>query len=164
MVPMRSNVCENEACVTEAAPLPHLVLQDVSSDTAPRRRVQRNPLRRVENILLATAVAAVLVFLLINFAFSLFQTVRQSYLPITVPSVVMISKTVTSGDTLTRFANRYGDPNIYILEREEQIARINHLTGTSPLFPGQHLRIPVTNPVVISQIVNKYPRTVLASR
>ncbi len=75
----------------------------------------------------------------------------------------MISKTVNAGDTLTGLARRYGDPNAYILAREEQIARANHLSGTAPLVPGQHLLIPVTNPTVIAQIEQNHHHTRLVA-
>ena len=118
----------------------------------------------MENLLLAAAAAAVLLYFFFTFALSLFHTVLQSYVTPTLPSVVMISKTVAPGDTLTQLAKRYGDPNTYILAREEQIARASHLAGTAPLVPGQHLRIPVTNPTVIAQIEHRYHHSLVAQR
>ena len=152
MVPLRLDTCEDRARTSTAPPRPQLVLKDVSEERAPRRSPRRSPFRRFENALLAAAVAAVLLYFLFTFAASLVQTIQQSYRPSTLPASILISKTVRHGDTLTGLASRYGDPNVYILDRVEQIARANHLTGNTPLVPGQRLQIPVTNPVVIAQI------------
>ncbi len=154
MVPLRLDVCEDRPRWVEARPRPQLVLKDVAPEPSPRRRAKRSPLHRIENVLLITALAAALLFFVLNFAFSLFHTVQQSYFPSTTPSVVMISKTVARGDTLTRFAKKYLAPGTYMPDGIEQIARANHLSGFAPLVPGQHLLIPVTNPTVIAQIEN----------
>lgn len=167
MVPLRIDVIDIRPT---AAPLrPRLVLKeftskDLSPKAAPRRHVRPNPLRRVENIFAVAAAAAVLLYLVFGFGVSLFHTVQSSYVPASAPTMLLISKTVKHGDTLSRLASLYGDPNTYILDREEQIARVNHLSGTAPLLPGQHLRIPVTSPTVIAQIERNYHNTRLASR
>ena len=166
MVPLRLDACEDRARIA-MLPRPQLVLKDVSDvsqESRPRRSPRRSPLRRFENVLLAAAAAAVLLYFVMSFAVSLFQTVQQSYRPSTLPTTIVISKVVRHGDTLTGLAHRYGDPNAYILDRVEQIARANNLSGNAPLVPGQRLRIPVTNPAVIAQMEHHYPRTVVAHR
>ncbi len=163
MVPLRIDTSDARSASAEVSARPRLVLTELTFDP-PRRRARRSPLRRLENMLAVAAAAAVLLYFVLGFAVSLFHTVQQSYAPAVTPSLVMISKTVAPGDTLSRLASRYGDPNTYILDREEQIARANHLSGTFPLYPGQHLRIPVTSPVLIAQIEQNYHHTRLASR
>ena len=164
MVPLRIDAINARPVCADAPARPRLVLTELTPQAAPRRRARHTPLRRLENVLAIAASIAVLLYFVIGFAVSLFHTVQQSYAPATNPSVVMISKTVKPGDTLSQFASRYGDPNAYILDREEQIARANHLSGTAPLRPGQHLRIPVTSPILIAQIEQNYHHLRLASR
>lgn len=164
MVPLRLDVCEDRPRWVEARVRPPLVLQDVSQERTPRRSVKRSSLRRLETGLLASALAAVLLFFVVNFALSLFGAVQQSYAPSALPAQMIIAKTVKPGDTLTLFARRYGNPNAYILDTEEQIARLNHLSGTTPLVPGQHLLIPVGNRTIIAQILQYRHRALVASR
>ncbi len=164
MVPLRLDVCEDRPRWVEASVRPPLVLQDISQERTPRCSVKRRSVRHFESVLLASALAAVLLFFVVNFAFSLFHAVQQSYAPSALPTQVIITKTVKPGDTLTLFAQRYGNPNAYILDTEEQITRLNHLSGTTPLVPGQHLLIPVRNPTVIARIQQHNHRGLLASR
>ena len=161
MVPLRLDVCDDRSRSVGSSLRPQLVLKDVTQTKVTDRR---SPFGRVENIFLAAAVAAVLLFFFFSFALSLIHSVQQSYASPALPSVVMIGHTVKHGDTLTGLASRYGDPNTYILAREEQIARTNHLSGTAPLVPGQHLRIPVTNPTLIAQIEHRFHHGLIASR
>jgi len=169
MVPLRIDVCEARPRTIPIHDRPRLVLKDLTQDPAqeqtptPKRTVRRSPLSRLESVLLPAAAAAVLFFFAASFALSLVHRVQQSYSPSTQPAMMMIAKTVKPGDTLAKLANRYGDPNAYLPVREEQIARANRLSGALPLVPGQHLRIPVTNPVVIAQL-QKQGRALLASR
>lgn len=167
MVPLRLDVCDDRSRPAGIRSRPQLVLKDLTAArpsqnaSAPTRR---SPLHRLENVLLAAAAAAVLLYFFFTFALTLVHSVQQTYATPALPSVVMISKTVAHGDTLTQLARRYGNPDTYILAREEQIARANHLLGTTPLVPGQHLRIPVTNPAVIAQIERRYHRSLVARR
>ena len=166
MVPLRLDVCDDRSRLVGIRSQPQLVLKDLTAERTTRSfsaPIRRSPLHRLENVLLAAA-AAVLLYFFFTLVLSLVHSVQQSYATPALPSVVVISKTVTRGDTLTKFAKRYGDPNTYILAREEQIARANHLLGTTPLVPGQHLRIPVTNPAVIAQIEKQYHRSLVARR
>ena len=168
MVPLRLDVCDDRSRSVGNSLRPQLVLKDMTkdlpSDSPVRTSVRPSPFRRLENVFLAAAVAAVLLFFFFSFALSLFHSVQQSYAAPTLPSVVMIGHTVKHGDTLTGLASRYGDPNTYILAREEQISRVNHLLGTAPLVPGQRLRIPVTNPTLIAQIEHRFHHGLVASR
>lgn len=167
MVPLRLDVCDDRSRPAVVRSQPQLVLKDLTAERLsknPAVSTRRSPLHRMENVLLAAAAAAVLLYFLFTFALSLVHSVQQRYAASALPSVVMISKTVARGDTLTKLARRYGDPNMYILAREEQIARANHLAGTTPLVPGQHLRIPVTNPAVIAQIEYRYHHSFVAQR
>ncbi len=163
-----SNVCRDHS--EGPCSRPWLVLQDYSQlpersqEQPPARPSHRSPLARAENVLLASAASAALGFFVVSSAFSLLHSVQQNYSSQTLPQTVTISKAVKRGDTLTSLARRYGNPDTYILEREDQIARANHLTGLTPLLPGQHLQIPVTNPTIIAQIVRSSHRPLLASR
>ncbi len=163
MVPMSFDRCEDRSRLMTAPPRPQLVLKDVREERISRRSPCLSSFRRFEAALLAAAVASVLLYFLFTFAASLLQTVQQSYRLSTLPATILITKTVRPGDTLTGFAHRYGDPNAYILDRVEQIARANHLAGNTPLVPGQRLQIPVTNPAVIGQI-EKSIHPAIASR
>ena len=158
MVPLKLDRCNDRSAALGSRP--QLVLKDWTHELRPRR----NPLVRVENGLLALAAAAALLFFFFCFAASLVHSVQQNYHSQIFPRTVIISKTVARGDTLAGLALRYGDPNTYILEREDQIARANHLRGAAPLLPGQHLQIPVTNPTVIAQIVRASHHRLVASR
>lgn len=170
MVPLRMDVCEDRPRWVEARPRPQLVLEDVTQERMPGRAakpssVKRSFMSRIESVLLAASLAAVLLFFLVNFALSLFHSVQQSYSPSAIPSVMMISKTVARGDTLTKFARRYLSPDTYTPDGIEQILRANpKLSGTTPLVPGQHLQIPVSNPTVIAQILKNQHHAVLAAR
>ncbi len=167
MAPLRLDVCDDRSRPVDVRSRPKLVLKDLTADRpsqAASAAARRSPLHRLENVLLAAAAAAVLLYFFFLFALSLVHSVQQSYATPAQPSVVMISKTVARGDTLAKLAGHYGDPNIYILAREEQIARANHLLGTTPLVPGQRLRIPVTNPAVIAQIEHRYHHSLVARR
>lgn len=160
MVPM-IDVCNDRS---EKTTRPHLVLKDWTREQPAPHRTRRSPQARFENTLLAVSASAALAFFAFNSAASLAHSIQQNYRSQALPQTVIISKAVKRGDTLTSLAQRYGNPDTYILEREDQIARANHLTGTAPLLPGQHLQIPVTNPTVIAQIVRSSHRPLLASR
>ncbi len=157
-----SNVCEDRPQAPSLRP--QLVIQDFSQEQNTKRSPRRSLLARTENVLLASAASAAIGYFVLTSAASLVHSVQQNYSASALPQTVIISKAVKRGDTLTSLAQRYGNPNIYILEREDQIARANHLIGKMPLLPGQHLQIPVTNPTVIAQIVRASHRPLLASR
>ena len=156
-------LCEDRPKTTAR---PHLVLRDYSPEqpAAPACRPRRRTFRRVENALLASAASAAIGYFVICSAASWVQSIQQNYRSATLPQSVTISKVVRRGDTLSSLARRYGNPNTYILEREDQIARANHLVGAAPLLPGQRLQISVTNPAVITQITHASHHSLVASR
>jgi len=164
MVPERIDADKTQSGDEVTICRPRLVLKDISSKPSSRKRSRRILVRRLEGIFAFSATVSVLLFFAVGAVVSLFHTVQKSYFPSAVPTQVMITKMVIPGDTLSQFAVRYGDPAVYLPEREEQIARLNHLSGTKPLLPGQHLLIPVTNPLMIAQIEKSYHNTRLAAR
>jgi nucleoid-associated protein YgaU len=52
--------------------------------------------------------------------------------------------TVGEGDTLWSLAQKYGDPNTYILQRVNQLQSINSIGGRDALQVGQVLLVPVS--------------------
>lgn len=60
--------------------------------------------------------------------------------------------TVRPGDTLWSLARRYGDPNLYILERVNAMADANGLSSHGPLVPGQRVVVSVENPVEVARL------------
>jgi LysM repeat protein len=94
----------------------------------------------------------IFVFLLASVAISAWRGAnRPSAVEIALEQPV-VTVTVHPGDTLWRFASRYGDPDRYILDRIETIARDNHVAANTTLVPGQRLKIAVSNPVEIAKI------------
>jgi hypothetical protein len=68
----------------------------------------------------------------------------------------VITRRVAPGDTLWRYASAYGDPNSYILDSVETIARDNHISTNTPLVPGQIVHIAVHNPTVVAQLQRQH--------
>lgn len=157
-------LCENRRMTASARP--RLVLHDCTQEptSTPVSRPRRSAFHRAENALLALAATAAAAYFVVSFGLSFVHSIQQNYAAPALPQSLTISKSVKRGDTLTSLAQRYGNPNTYILQREDQIARANHLTGTMPLLPGQRLQIPVTNPSVIAQIVRRTHMPLVASR
>ncbi len=163
MVPLTLDLCNDRPAALRSRP--HLVLKDLTESVAPTvRRSRRSPLARAESVLFAAAAASACGYFLLSSASSLVHSIQQNYAVSALPQTVVIAKTVKRGDTLAGLALRYGDPSTYLLQREDQIARANHLPGSAPLLPGQHLQIPVTNPKVIAQIVRSSHYALVASR
>ena len=163
MVPLTLDSCNDRPSSFRSRPL--LVLCDLTKEAVPPvRRLRRSPLARVENTLLAAAALSACGYLLVSAAASLTHSIQQNYAVSALPQTLVIAKTIKRGDTLAGLALRYGNPNTYLLQREDQIARANHLPGSAPLLPGQHLQIPVTNPKVIAQIVRASHHALVASR
>ncbi len=103
-----------------------------------------------ETVWFSMAAVVVLLFLLVNGADALWRvSAAQDALVAAAP---VVSVTVHPGDTLWKYAAQYGSSDSYILDRVENIARVNHLSSTTPLTPGQHLKVPVTNPVMLAQL------------
>ncbi len=63
-----------------------------------------------------------------------------------------VPMTVQRGDSLWSLAKRYGDPNSYILDRVDVLARANKMSSGSTLMPGQRIIIPVSNPIEVSRL------------
>ncbi len=163
MVPLTLDLCNDRPAALRSRPV--LVLKDLTEDSSPTaRRSHCSPLARAENALLAAAAVSACGYFLITAAASLTHSIQRNYAVPALPQTVVIAKTVKRGDTLAGLALRYGDPSTYLLQREDQIARANHLPGSAPLLPGQHLQIPVTNPKVIAQIVRTSHHALIASR
>ena len=165
MVPLRCDrVEDNTSSWSVPKRQTHLVLQDTTLLPAPRRHVTSRTRiavrKRLENMILCVAAIAVLGFLLISSLYSLWHA---SYTASASTFAPVITKRIAPGDTLWRFASRYGDPNAYILDRVETIARDNHLSSDAPLVPGQTLRIVVRNPVVVAEIARQHHSSRLAS-
>lgn len=109
-------------------------------------------MRRWEGLVLSLAVAVVIGFFLVTFLSSAWQAGVSRSAAALAPAAPVISVRVERGDTLWQYAARYGDPNTYILDRVESIARDNRLSTAKPLAPGQTLRIAVHNPVEIAKL------------
>lgn len=170
MVPLRSDYGEDTTS-TWKRPQPRLVLHDFSDpETNPTPRaprpataLRRKPARRWEGLACTLAVAAVLGFFLTTFVYSAWQSGVGASSASFAPAAPVISLCVGHGDTLWRYAARYGDPNSYILDRVQTISRDNHISPAKPLVPGQTLRIAVRNPVEIAKLQRQHQARV-ASR
>ncbi len=162
MVPLTLDLCNDRPQPLRTRP--QLVLKDLTQEPPVVRRPRRSPLARAENTLLAAAAVSAAGYFLLSAGASLAHSIQQNYTAQTLPQTVVIAKTVKRGDTLAGLALRYGDPATYLPQREDRIARLNHLSGAVPLLPGQHLQIPVTNPKIIAQIVRASHHALVASR
>ena len=162
MVPLRIDPCE-DASGSRLSQRPRLVLQDTTAARAPSiptaRAAKRKTALRWDNLLFAAAAVAVVLFFLASFAASLFHSVQAAYAPSLSASAPTIHYTVKPGDTLWKLAARYGDPNSYMLDRVETLARDNRLSSNSPLVPGQRLLLSVRNPQVLAKM-QSYPASV----
>lgn len=159
MVPLRTDSVEDTPSTWSGQRSRlRLVLHDFSDApaapqaprTVPTRR--RKSVRRWEGLALSLAVAAVLGFFLVTFLSSAWQAGVSRSASALAPAAPVISVRVGRGDTLWQYAARYGDPNTYILDRVQSIARDNRLSTAKPLVPGQTLRIAVHNPVEIAKL------------
>lgn len=163
MVPLTLDSCNDRPAALCSRP--PLVLKDLTEDPAPAvYRPRRSPLARAENMLFSAAALSACGYFLVSAAASLTHSIQQNYAASALPQTVVIARTVKRGDTLAGLALRYGDPSVYLLQREDRIARANHLPGSAPLLPGQHLEIPVTNPKIIARIVRASHHALVASR
>lgn len=172
MVPLRSDFGEDTTSTWSGKrSQPRLVLHDFSApavEAAPRAprpatALRRKPQRRWEGFVCTLAVAAVIGFFLTTFVYSAWQSGSAASSAAFAPAAPVISVQVGHGDTLWRYAARYGDPNSYILDRVESLSRDNHVSSTNPLVPGQTLRIAVRNPIEIAKLQRQHQARV-ASR
>lgn len=160
MVPVRAEFgseYRKAAASPEEAPFarPRLVLCDVSQSPSPARTAS-SPSRRSRNgwqrSLLSLAVVCAFLFLLATCVSALWHTAVAAYASSLRTPAPVIAVHVSKGDTLWRYAARYGDPGSYMPERVQAIASDNHLSPAIPLAPGQTLRITVHNPLELARI------------
>ena len=112
----------------------------VPANTVGRR--QARPLARVRSHHVTTALS---VAILLGMLFAMgWRLLAGAAAPL--PAAPMAVMTVQQGDTLWSLAQRHGNPNAYILDRVDGLARANSLSPNAHLVPGQKLRVPVANP------------------
>ena len=99
---------------------------------------------------LTIAAAAVVVFVLI---LSTIHAISARF----APAPCKITVKVHQGESLWTCAERYGNPNEYILKRVNTIARMNNLTPSRPLEIGQKLVVPVEHPTICAQAKTATP-------
>lgn len=151
MVPLRSDV-NGDSWDTTLNNRPSLQLVDYSDDIeqARQKRLRISYKRRqqfIDNIAVSLVLAIVIICGISSGAAMMHNNnANQSH---------EISLTVKPGDSLWKYAQQYGDPNVYILDRIDQIAGHNHLSGSQALTPGQQLKIVVKNPVLLAKL-NKH--------
>lgn len=78
------------------------------------------------------------------------------------PPLESASITVQPGDTLWSLAEEYGDPDEYILERVDVLARANGLRRGQVLREGQTLVVPVGNRSAKEYYGGRYASTEIA--
>lgn len=161
MVPMRAeygaefskNVTTSEGPRTNR---PVLVLSETAQEQPPprpARAAQRRPPMIWHQALLSATLALGLLFILSAGAESVWQNAVAHYAQHQAPPTI-VKVHVGPGDTLWRYAARYGDPSAYMLDRVQAIARDNHLPANASLAPGQTLRITVQNPRILAAFSN----------
>lgn len=106
----------------------------------PNRRISKIHISKERILAAAERIIPVLVAVIVIAAL-LTCTKTASSSSVTAESVMTIK--VQSGDTLWDYANKYGDPNEYILKRVHKIAEINKMKPGTPLMPGQEVKVPV---------------------
>lgn len=65
----------------------------------------------------------------------------------------MMCVKVHAGESLWTYAKKYGDPDVYILKRVQDIAKINRIDAKNPLQPGQELIVPVEEKTLTAEAV-----------
>lgn len=163
MVPVRvdfgSEYSKNAALPADAALVrPRLVLCDVSQSPAQPRTAgaySRRPRNGWQRSLLSLAVVCAFLFLICTCVSVLWHNAVVAYASSLRTPAPVVSVHVGRGDTLWRYAVRYGDPGSYLPERVQAIAHENHLQPSAPLAPGQTLHITVQNPVEIARLTQQ---------
>ncbi len=161
MIPMRAEYGAefSKSVVTgegQAAKRPTLVLCDTAQEqplrqpAAARSARPRSRAARHQALLGITLALGLLIIVGAGVQSTWQNAVAHYAQQQTPPTVVQVH--VGQGDTLWRYAARYGDPSAYILDRVQAIAQDNHLTANAPLVPGQTLRITVQNPRVLAAL------------
>src|SRR5437764_1308329 len=143
MVPLRIDDCVSNSAWEASRQKPSLVLQDVTASKGhpAKKSVRRSKSSRLENIVFSVALVAVVLFFLFSFAASLAPIVSEIAHRDQFAGKPVALVTVGTGDTLWKYANRYGSSDTYILDRVDAIARFNHLSPDATLVRGQHLQI-----------------------
>jgi LysM repeat protein len=83
------------------------------------------------------------------------RAVQPPTRPATAP---IVTHTVRSGDTLWKIAQKYGNPETYILERVAALETLNPKVASAPLHIGDTVRVRVENPVLVAQMSPKIAR------
>ncbi len=115
----------------------------------PTRRLGRAAVRRRAEAWTILVFAVVIFGTLATFAVRNVQSwigATEQARPLT------MAVTVQPGDTVWSLAKRYGDPNVYILDRVDAVARANKSVTLQRLVPGQRIYVPVTNPVEVARL------------
>ncbi len=157
MVPLRADTANSQPAIW-LPPRPQLILSEVPAGKIDRSHPIRRAPRRRDNILFSMALASVLLFFVGSVLVSAGRTVAASYASSLTAPVPVKTVRVAPGDTLWKYAARYGDPNAYILDRVEAIARDNRLSSSAPLVPGQVLRVSVRNPAALARMQHAQAR------
>ena len=153
---LRIDVCENidAAEREERASPPRLILTSFeelqpevkkTSETNNRARVRRARRQRRDGYWLSAAT----VCLVLAGAGGLWSSLANSH---NAPRPETITVTVQPGDSLWKYAQRFGSSDRYILERVDDLAHANSLSSRAALIPGQHLKVTVTNPVELAKL------------
>ena len=122
---------------------PQLRLVDFSAKMATRKAKARTGATKLESRLFAITVAAVVVFFVVSGTTSILNLGSNLASASQLGGTPTKTITVQPGDTLWQIASRYGDPNIYILDRVETISGLNHMADGQALVPGQRIRVPI---------------------
>ncbi|BDI30890.1 hypothetical protein CCAX7_29410 [Capsulimonas corticalis] len=153
---LRIDVCENAASdeLVESVSAPRLVLTSFEElppevkKTSPVKnnaRVRRERRRRRDGYWLS----AVMICLTMAAGGGVWSTL--AHMQAAHPEET-ITVTVKPGDTLWKYAKRFGSSDRYILDQVDDLARANSLSSRAALIPGQHLKIAVTNPVELAKL------------
>lgn len=167
MVPLRSEYDADSSATTDQQNWkPRLVLYDIDADAA-ATSVKSKSLRRKrqpgwDTKALAVGVIAVFVFFAFSFASFFWSSAAGSYRPSAEAALPVVTKHVAHGDTLWQYAKRYGDPNTYILDRVETLARANHVSPNSPLVPGQLINVALRKPGAAIGLARQRPSRIAA--
>jgi LysM repeat protein len=65
---------------------------------------------------------------------------------------VTVPMRVTPGDSLWSLARRYGNQNQFIVDRVEEMARLNGISSGENILPGQRILVKVENPAEVARL------------
>ena len=126
-----------------AAATPQLRLVDFSTGPTNRARAGHRKAKKLENRLFSLTLVAVVLFFVISGATSILNLGSSLASASQLGGAPTQTVVVKPGDTLWQIALRYGDPNVYILDRVEAITRLNHMADDQALVSGQKIRVPI---------------------